>query len=195
LAAKYLYDTYGNTLATYGSLATANRYRFSSKEWNENSGLYYYLFRFYDPNLQRWLNRDPIGEFGGNNLYEFAFDNPVSKVDSYGLDCANDCENQYQRDQQKIKHDYEVCLAWYYGILTGNQCLARPRPPLTPPAILGGLSGCGAKAAAAQTAATARLAGCLSGCPSSSCFIAPAPPLPPHDPGQCPNTGNAPWGI
>jgi RHS repeat-associated protein len=85
LAAKYLYDTYGNTLATYGSLATANRYRFSSKEWNGNSGLYYYLYRFYDPNLQRWPNRDPLMEIGGINLYEFAGDNPVTKYDKSGL--------------------------------------------------------------------------------------------------------------
>lgn len=63
-AAKYLYDPFGNTLAQYGSLAAANTYRFSSKEWNANSGLYYYLYRFYDSNLQRWLNRDPLGELG-----------------------------------------------------------------------------------------------------------------------------------
>jgi RHS repeat-associated protein len=51
-----------------GSLAAANVYRFSSKEWDGNSGLYYYLYRFYDPNLQRWLNRDPLGEFGFQTL-------------------------------------------------------------------------------------------------------------------------------
>jgi RHS repeat-associated protein len=85
LAAKYLYDTYGNTLATYGSLATANRYRFSSKEWNENSGLYYYLYRFYDPNLQRWLNRDPIQEIGGLNLYCFVLNRMGNGNDPFGL--------------------------------------------------------------------------------------------------------------
>jgi len=37
-------------------MATANVYRFSSKEVHPNSGLYYYGFRFYDPTLQRWLN-------------------------------------------------------------------------------------------------------------------------------------------
>jgi RHS repeat-associated protein len=62
LAAKYLYDAFGNTVAQSGYLAAANTYRFSSKEWNANSGLYYYQYRFYDPNLQRWLNRDPLDE-------------------------------------------------------------------------------------------------------------------------------------
>jgi hypothetical protein len=42
MAAKYLYDAFGNTLAQSGYLAAANTYRFSSKEWNANSGLYYY---------------------------------------------------------------------------------------------------------------------------------------------------------
>ena len=42
----------------------ANIYRFSSKEIHANSGMYYYGYRFYDPWLQRWLNRDPIDELG-----------------------------------------------------------------------------------------------------------------------------------
>jgi RHS repeat-associated protein len=71
-------------LAMWGSLAAANVYRFSSKEWNGNSGLYYYLYRFYDPNLQRWLDRDPIEESGGMNLYELCKDNPICYVDLYG---------------------------------------------------------------------------------------------------------------
>lgn len=72
-------------LAQYGQLADANAYRFSSKEWNGNSGLYYYLYRFYDPNLQRWLNRDPLGEYGSFNLYRFAQNAPCDFIDFDGL--------------------------------------------------------------------------------------------------------------
>jgi RHS repeat-associated protein len=68
IVAKYLYDPFGNTLSQYGLFADANAYRFSSKEWNGNSGIYYYLYRFYDPNLQRWPNRDPISNMGFVNL-------------------------------------------------------------------------------------------------------------------------------
>jgi len=45
----------------------------------------YYLYRFYDPGLQRWINRDPIGEAGGFNLYRFADNNPISQFDALGL--------------------------------------------------------------------------------------------------------------
>ncbi len=41
---------------------------------------------FYDPGMQRWLNRDPIAESGGVNLYEFVDDDPLEKCDFYGLD-------------------------------------------------------------------------------------------------------------
>jgi RHS repeat-associated protein len=85
VVARYLYDPYGNLLGKWGALADANRYRFSSKEIHPNSGLYYYGFRFYEPNLQRWLNRDPIGERGGVNLYGFVGNRTVDQVDLLGL--------------------------------------------------------------------------------------------------------------
>jgi len=46
LVATYLYDPYGNVLSASGPLASANVYQFSSKEWHQNSGLSYYLYRF-----------------------------------------------------------------------------------------------------------------------------------------------------
>jgi RHS repeat-associated protein len=85
LAASYRYDPFGNTLYSSGTLASANTYRFSSKEIHPNSGIYYYLYRFYDPNLQRWLNRDPLGEAGGLNLYAYCLNSPLNFYDPDGL--------------------------------------------------------------------------------------------------------------
>jgi len=85
LAAKYLYDPFGNMLAMSGPLESFNKYRFSSKELDDNSGLYYYGYRFYDPELQRWINRDPANEHGGRNLFRFVFNNPFLYVDAKGL--------------------------------------------------------------------------------------------------------------
>jgi hypothetical protein len=49
----------------------------------------YYGFRYYDPVTGRWPNRDPLGEYGGVNLYQFAFNNTLSWIDPLGLkDCT-----------------------------------------------------------------------------------------------------------
>jgi RHS repeat-associated protein len=82
--AKYLYDSFGNSLGMWGTLAAVNTYRFSSKEFDLRSGLYCYGFRFYDPNLQRWPNHDPIQERGGLNLYGYVGNNPLDYVDTDG---------------------------------------------------------------------------------------------------------------
>lgn len=85
IVAKYLYDPFGSTLASSGPLAAANLHRFASKETHPISGLYYYGLRFYDPAVQRWLNRDPIVEGGGINLYGFTGNNPINRFDLHGL--------------------------------------------------------------------------------------------------------------
>jgi RHS repeat-associated protein len=111
VAAKYIYDPFGNMLAMSGPLANLNKYRFSSKEWEGNAGLYYYGYRFYDPCSQRWPNRDPLGDFvelhsffpqvglflqagrgvppsedlDGPDLYLFIGNDPILKPDPYGL--------------------------------------------------------------------------------------------------------------
>jgi RHS repeat-associated protein len=86
IVAKYLYDPFGNTLSMSGSLAPVNVYRYSSKPIHASSGLYYFGFRFYDPGLQRWINRDPIHESGGLNMHAFANNSPVNLNDPFGLE-------------------------------------------------------------------------------------------------------------
>ena len=56
VVASYRYDPFGNTLSSSGTLAAANLYRFSSKQIDTFTGMYYYGYRFYDPVVQRWLN-------------------------------------------------------------------------------------------------------------------------------------------
>ena len=47
---------------TYDNTTTANPFRFSTKYFDAETGLYYYGYRYYSPNLGRWISRDPIGE-------------------------------------------------------------------------------------------------------------------------------------
>lgn len=84
IAAKYLYDPYGNLLSQNGPLADANLYRFSSKEFHAASGLVYYLYRFYEPSLQTWINRDPLGD-GGGLAYVGALQGVETSLDTLGV--------------------------------------------------------------------------------------------------------------
>jgi RHS repeat-associated protein len=66
-------------------LADAFRHRFSTKYCDYETGLYYYGYRFYVPELMRWLNRDPIGERGGLNMYSFCHNHGLGRFDPLGL--------------------------------------------------------------------------------------------------------------
>ena len=71
LLAGHEYDGFGRLVGKWGTNADENTMRFSSMPFNRNSGLIGYWGRFYEPNFGRWLNRDPMGEAGGINLYGF----------------------------------------------------------------------------------------------------------------------------
>ena len=111
LDAKYEYGAFGETLRVGGSaIADDSPFRFSTKYLDSDgarkrvdgdaegvarrveeagalwalmrqSGLIYYGFRYYSPSLGRFLNRDPLGEAGGTNLYGFVENDPVNGWD------------------------------------------------------------------------------------------------------------------
>ena len=76
--AAYEYDPFGNAIRQSGPYALTNPFRFSTKFTDDESGLIYYGFRYYDPVRGRWPSRDPIEENGGINLYSIL-----------GNDCLN----------------------------------------------------------------------------------------------------------
>jgi len=84
VVAQYTYDAFGGTLSQSGSLANMFRHRFSTKYYDAETGLYYYLMRYYLPLIHRWLNRDPIEEDGGINLYGFCRNSPLFFFDDFG---------------------------------------------------------------------------------------------------------------
>ena len=86
IAAQYVYDPYGNVIDQYGALADVFDVRFSTRYTDSETGLVSYKRRFYRPDLGRWLNRDPIEEEGGENLYAFCLNNAIINYDKDG--CA-----------------------------------------------------------------------------------------------------------
>jgi len=96
LVARYEYDPYGNVVGPdtdsdgdwtddAGPYATVNPFRFSTKQWDDETGLGYWGYRYYSPTLGRWISRDPIGERGGVNLYVYLSNILMTATDALGL--------------------------------------------------------------------------------------------------------------
>lgn len=83
----HAYGAFG-TLKIQAGMDDVCRFMFSSKERDASTGFSYYGFRFYTPEWQRWPNADPIQEKGGYNLYAFVRNNPLNRLDSFGLYCG-----------------------------------------------------------------------------------------------------------
>ena len=81
--AHYEYDAWGNLLTSCGSLA--NEFNFLSQQASAGTGLIDFGYRWYDPSIGRWTQRDPIGIAGGVNLYGYVGQDPANCVDSFGL--------------------------------------------------------------------------------------------------------------
>jgi len=80
--ARYDYDPYGRMTKVGGDRDSA--FGFTGHLWHSATQLNLAYFRAYDPNLGRWINRDPKEEGGGLNLYQYVYGNPISWVDPEG---------------------------------------------------------------------------------------------------------------
>ena len=91
--ASYSYDPFGKIITAEGSLATDNPFRFSCEYHNDITGLVEYIYRKYDPAIGRWINRDPLEEQGGVNLYVVCTNSVISAYDMYGQDWIDNIAN------------------------------------------------------------------------------------------------------
>ncbi len=89
ILAEYEYNAFGESLRASGAQANANPFRFSTKYADNESGLLYYGFRFYDARNGRFIGRDPIQESGGTNLYGFCLNNAINGYDYLGQQFEN----------------------------------------------------------------------------------------------------------
>ncbi len=88
IVARYEYDPFGNEIRAEGDDAQNNPFRFSTKYLDAETGLYYYGFRYYVPEIGRWISRDPIEERGGINIFSQSDNNPINYFDMLGLTVA-----------------------------------------------------------------------------------------------------------
>ena len=87
---QWLSDAFGSSLPNEdvdadGELITIDL-RFPGQIYDAESGLYYNYYRYYDPQLGRYITSDPIGLNGGINTFAYVGGNPVGLVDPLGLE-------------------------------------------------------------------------------------------------------------
>jgi RHS repeat-associated protein len=95
---RYAYDAYGvpkimnaagapvpsNSWGTAHS-AIGNPWMFTGRQFDEETGLYYYRARYYDPVMGRFVQRDALGYLDGVNLYQYVRGNPIVRNDPFGF--------------------------------------------------------------------------------------------------------------
>ena len=78
------YDSFGLPVGITGTIGT--RFLYAGRDYDADTELYYYRARWYDPQARRFISEDPIGLNGGINLYAYVGNNPVNRIDPWGLD-------------------------------------------------------------------------------------------------------------
>jgi RHS repeat-associated protein len=116
-AERYAYDAYGAPAVLdaagnprpanpWGTQASAidNPWLFTGRQFDEESGLYYYRARYIDPAKGRFLQRDPLGYVDGMNLFQYAKSNPTRYLDPSGLN-----GEESSGEEKKKEEKCELC--------------------------------------------------------------------------------------
>ena len=82
LVEAYEYDSFGMVKSSNNF---QNSYTYTGREWDKDTGLYYYRARYYDPMEGRFISKDPISFQGGINIYAYVDNNSINKIDPLGL--------------------------------------------------------------------------------------------------------------
>ncbi len=119
--AQYEYGPFGEPIRATGPAAETNPFRFSTKYTDPETHLLYYGFRYLNPSTARWLNRDPIEESGGLNLYALVGNNGVDAWDYLGLSsrCLEECYEEafgdYLLDAARLEDIGESRIESFFG--------------------------------------------------------------------------------
>jgi RHS repeat-associated protein len=87
-SARYRYDAWGHVLEKSGIFAEINPYRYAGYRYDNETGLYYLIARYYDPQHGHFISKDPdpgeLDDLLSQNGYTYAHNNPMTSIDPDG---------------------------------------------------------------------------------------------------------------
>jgi RHS repeat-associated protein len=83
IAWKAVYTPFGEAVPSIQTVE--NPFRFPGQYYDQETGLHYNYFRYYNPQTGRYITPDPIGLEGGINLFVYVANNPINFADPFGL--------------------------------------------------------------------------------------------------------------
>ena len=120
--ASWRFGIYGSVIDSMGSPPFTLRQRWTGREYDQESGLYYFRARYYDPSSQRFIEEDPSQFVNGPNLYAYGDGNPLNGRDPSGLGMVPDgcyltkgVEHWVTGEADGDKH----YIVWYYVCIDG----------------------------------------------------------------------------
>jgi RHS repeat-associated protein len=103
LAQTYGYDSFGKQTSSSGSLT--NPLQYTAREFDSETNLYFYRSRYYDPNVGRFLNEDPLRFDAEADFYTYVANGPTGRTDPYGYDkCGKSCGVKRAPEYGPITH-------------------------------------------------------------------------------------------
>jgi RHS repeat-associated protein len=111
----YDFNAFGETKRTI----YLNPWRFGSKR--EEEGLLFFGKRFYSPKLKRWLSPDPLGFKDSRNLYQFVLNDPLNRLDQFGLEVELYFHTDHYKYYKKYEHELPYSMDQYRSSIMDRQ--------------------------------------------------------------------------
>ncbi|MFK3820578.1 RHS repeat domain-containing protein, partial [Pseudomonas sp. NPDC089407] len=109
--------------------------RFQGQYYDPETAHHYNTFRFFDPTLGRFITQDPVGLYGGYNLYQYA-QNPQSWIDALGLACDKWDVSSHKANKNAVKGKNLSLDSHHVGQKNLMKDLVEGYDPATGPAML-----------------------------------------------------------
>jgi RHS repeat-associated protein len=113
LAQTHTFGSFGNQTASSGSLTSP--FRYTARELDSETNLYFFRARYFEPQTGRFLSEDPLGFSVSKDFYAYVLNNPVNAIDPVGFEPYD----LYEKTRKKLKK--ASCLLTAFGCKVREQ--------------------------------------------------------------------------